>query len=126
MTGWTIGSVTLPYGPERIDVVGPPKIEMFDIDGDEPIAEVVAPATKGIVLYGTVSSPTSSKSTVNGSYISGLLTARGTSASVTDPDGIYSGTYLVADVKITDESQGAYVRYRYTVTLQVVTSVNAL
>ncbi len=126
MTGWTIGTVTLPYGPERVDVSGPPKIEMFDLDGDEPIAEVVAPATNGITLYGTISSSTPTKSTLNSSYISGLLAARGTSVSVTDPDSTYSETYLVADVKISDETQGSYVRFRYTITLQVVTSVNVL
>ncbi len=126
MTGWTISTVTLPYGPERIDVVGPAKIEMFDLDGDEPIAEVVAPATNGIVLYGTISSSTSNKSTLNSTYISGLLGLRGTSQSVTDPESTYNGTYLVADVKISDESQGSYVRFRYVITLQVVTSVNTL
>ena len=126
MTGWTIGSVTLPYGPERIDIGRPPKIEDFELDGDEPIAEVVTPATKDITLYGTVSSKTSSKSTVNSTYIDALLTQKGTSISCTDPDGIYSGTYLLADAKISDESQGSYVRYRFVTTLRVVTSVNTI
>ncbi len=126
MAGWTIGTVTLPYGPERIDIGKPPKIEDFDLDGEDPIATVTVPATNDITLHGTISSNTASKSEVNTNYIADLLSQRGTSISVTDPADIYSGTYLLADAKITDESQGNYTRYKYTITLRTVTSVNVL
>ncbi len=121
---WVIGSVTLPFGPVRVEIGKAPKVEDFDLDGDEPIVNVVAPATKDLIIRGTIAG--SNKSTINTSYISPLLGLRGTSQSITDPSGIYNGTYFVADFKATDVSQGAYVRFEYVLTLRVVTSVNIL
>ncbi len=126
MSGWTIGSVTLPYGPERVNIAGPPKVEYMELDGDDPIATVLIPATNGLVLNGTVSSVAGNKSTVNSTYVAPILAARGTSISVTDPDGIYSGTFLLKNAVFSDESIGNYVRYRYVITLEVVKSVTAL
>jgi len=125
MTGWTIGTVTLPYGISRMDIGKPAKTEDFELDGDEPIVTVTIPATNDLTLYGSVISSSSSKSTVFSSYIAGLLSQRSTSVAVTDPSGTYSGTYYM-DCKITDNSQGSTVRFDYVITLRVVTGVNVL
>ncbi len=121
---WVIGGVTLPFGPVRVEIGKPPKVENFDLDGDEPIVNVVAPATRDLTIRGTIAG--SNKSTINTNYLSPLLALRGTSISITDPSGIYNGTYFCADFKATDVSQGAYVRFEYVLTLCVVTSVNIL
>ena len=125
MAGWIIGTVTLPYNIERIDIGGDPKTEDFALDGDEPIVEVVAPATLDLTLYGSVALNGGVKATMFSTYIAGLLSQRGTSISVTDPEGTYSGTYYM-NCKITDESIGNFIRFRYAITLRVVTSVNVL
>ena len=123
---WVIGSVTLPYGPVRVDIGRAPKVEDFELDGDEPIVNVVAPATNDLKLKGTIRVKGSSKGTINTTYIAPLLAMRGTSVAVTDPSSVYSGTYFVADFKATDVSQGGLVRFEFELTLRVVTSVNVL
>ena len=123
---WSIGSVTLPYAPSRVEIGKAPKVEDFDLDGDEPIVSVVAPATKDLTLRGTISVRGASKSTINSTYIGPLLALRGTSVAITDPSGMYNGTYFMADFKPSDISQGPYVRFEYIITLRVVTSVNIL
>ena len=123
---WVIGGVTLPYGPNRIDIGKPPKTEDFELDGDEPIVNVTAPATNDLMLYGSIIVPGGNKSTVNSTYISPLLALRGTSQAITDPSSVYSGTYFVADFKATDNSQGTTIRFDYVLALRVVTSVNIL
>ena len=125
MAGWTIGTVTLPYNIDRIDIGGAPKTENFDLDGEEPIKNVLSPPTMDLTLYGSVAANGGVKATMFSTYISGLLTQRGTSISVTDPEGTYSGTYYM-DCKITDESIGNFIRFRYVIMLEVVTSVNVL
>ena len=123
---WVIGSVTLPYGPSRVDIGKAPKVEDFDLDGDEPIVNVVTPATNDLTFRGSIAVPGSNKDTINTAYISPLLALRGTSVSVSDPSGIYDGTYFVADFKATDVSQGGFVKFDYVLTLRVVTSINVL
>ena len=123
---WVIGSVTLPYGPSRVDIGKAPKVEDFDLDGDEPIVNVVAPATNDLTLRGSIAEPGSDKDSINTDFVAPLLAMRGTSVSISDPSGVYDGTYFVADFKATDVSQGAFVKFDYVLTLRVVTSVNAL
>ena len=123
---WVIGSVTLPYGPSRVEIGRPPKVEDFDRDGDEPIVNVVAPATNDLTLRGTIAVRSSDKDTIFSTYVSPLLALRGTSVSVSDPSGNYDGTYFVADFKPTDVSQGDYIRFEYVLILRVTTSVNVL
>ena len=122
---WAVGAVTLPYGPIRVDIGNPAKLEDFELDGEAPIVNVVAPPSNSLSLTGTISSVTSDKTTVTGTYIAALLALRGTIVAFSDPSGLYNGDYLF-DVKFTDESQGTMIRFTYTVSLRVVTSINTL
>src|SRR5665648_667478 len=122
---WAVGSVTLPYGPIRVDIGNPAKLEDFELDGEAPIVNVVAPPSNSLSLTGSISSATDAKSTVTSTYIAPLLALRGTIVAFSDPSGLYDGDYLF-DVKFTDESQGTMIRFTYTMSLRVVTSINTL
>ena len=122
---WVIGSVTLPYGPVKVVIGSPPKVSEFELDGDEPILIVEAPGPLMLTLTGSITA-VDAKDDVWDAYIAPLLAMKGTSQSISDPSGVYDGTYLVADFAPEDVSQGSVTRFTYKLVLKQGTGILTL
>lgn len=114
---WSIGSVTLPYGPESC-------------------TESKRDGVKTLVLQGNVSA--ASKSTLFSTYINPLialvakvevfdiddddpimLITNGATVTVVSPDGRYDGTWVFVDANFREVAEGTNVkRATYILTLQ--------
>jgi len=115
---WSIGSVTLPYGPSEISDDGDCETENMPLDGGQPIIFSKSPGMRVVVWSGTIrDSSYSTKRALESHYCSVLRGFQGAAQAVVCPSGAYTGTWYIKKVAITEQAEGTLAKVGYTITM---------
>ena len=115
---WSIGSVTLPFGPNQISDENDCTEDSMQADGAAPILFAVGPGIRVVTWSGSIAEAAHTKANLNTDYGVPLRAMQGTSQTVVSGSGAYDGTWLVKKVTLREVAEGTkVVRLLYIVVL---------
>jgi len=124
---WSIGTVTLPYGPTQISDEVDCHTETFDVDGAEDILFATGKGVRTVTWTGFIHEAAHTKSNLSTDYAAPLRAYQGTTQSIVGGNTGYSGTALVKKVAIREQAEGdKVIRIFYTIVLQYATTIVVL
>jgi hypothetical protein len=124
---WSIGDVTLPFGPTDVSDDSDCQTESLPLDGDEAVVFATAPGIRVVTLTGyvcAVACPT--KADLEADYCSVLRGYQGTVQVVVSPYGAYTGSWYIKKVAFTEQAEGLLARVGYTIVLWLGSSTEVI
>jgi hypothetical protein len=116
ITTWTIGTVTLPYGPLKFGITGSPNESQITQSGEEPIITIDGMSGTTLALTGTIDDDTGTDDDLWTDIISPLLALRGLEVTLTCPVTALNGTWVLVDFQ---PSRSQFLKiYDYTLRLK--------
>jgi hypothetical protein len=109
---YTIESVTLPTGPERVSKRLPAKVEEFEVDAALPI--LIVPNLRGVEvnIEGFL---VGDKASIETTYLQPLEAFVGKEVTVSFPDSRYDGDWVLADFQYEEVNAK---KFTYSIKLQ--------
>lgn len=125
---WSIGDVTLPYGPSDISDDVECDTDELQLDGDEAIVFATAPGIRIVTFSGSICDPVGSpaKRDIEEDYCSILRSYQGTTQDVVNPSGTYTATWYVKKVAFSEVAEGEMAKVSYVITLWLASSVEVM
>jgi hypothetical protein len=108
---WSFGTVTLPYGPSKVQRNKSANKEQICQSGDDPIQIVDGFKDNNVSLTGTIADSTKTAAELVSTYIDPLLAIVGSEITVVSTDGSCSGTWLLDDFQPSKETAANLWRY---------------
>lgn len=128
-TTWSItqGSttVTLPSPPKIVDDNNPPQIDEFGVDGVGTVLISRFNQARKIKLEGSIWVHGQTNANLETNYLAPLRAMSRLQVTITDPDGQFSGNWLMGEPFFHREAEGAEVRYTYSIEF-LLASVNVV
>jgi hypothetical protein len=124
---WSIGAVTLPFGPKDIADDSDCVTENLPLDGAESIIFATAPGIRVVTLTGSIfdrNNPT--KADLETAYCSTLRGYQGTVQAVVSSSGAYTASWYIKKVAFTEQAEGQLARIGYTIIMWLGSSTEVL
>lgn len=111
---WTIGGVTLPYGPTKLRFNKTANKEIIPQSGDDPLQIVDGMQQNMAQLDGTIADSALTEAQIWSTYLSPILALVGTEISCSSTDGSIDGNWMLDSFEPSRESAKVY---RYSLRL---------
>jgi hypothetical protein len=115
---WTIGGVTLPYGPTEISDDVECETDSLQLDADEAVVFATAPGLRVVIWSGSVCDvnyPT--KRDLDGMYGAALRSMQGLEVAVSNPSGAYTGNWYIKKVSLNEQAEGSLAKVGYSIVM---------
>lgn len=108
-------TVTLPSAPKICDDANPPKIDEFGVDGAGTVLISRFNQARKLKLQGSIWVHGQNNAYLESTYLAPLRAMSRLQVTITDPDGQYTGNWLMSEPDFHREAEGAEVRYTYSI-----------
>ena len=113
---WVIGTVTLPFPPQRISDKSPADVKSYTFPGELPLLISMGNKARILSLEGYIAAVGKTSTQLEEDYLIPLRNLVHTQVSVAAPNSRYDGNYILVDFTYWEEG-GKTGSYRYKIIL---------